>query len=157
MVLQCSKKIENVDRKPRTFWGKNYVFHRRKTSYFIFTYIFLLVLLFYQFHIYVHGYIYTYIYIYIHICIYVYYISVPTWTHSQNLLAAAETLSLKASSHGTSLKWPRRTIKRGVVIRYAMKCSIPFYEIAWKAMHKLKIKKWSIEENENEGLSLKHL
>ena len=30
--------------------------------------------------------------------------SVPTWTHSQNLLATAEALSLKISSHGASLK-----------------------------------------------------
>ena len=36
------------------------------------------------------------------------YTSIPTWTNSQNLLAAAEGLSLKISSHGTSLKWPRR-------------------------------------------------
>ena len=36
------------------------------------------------------------------------YASIPTWTHSQNLLAAAEAPSLKISSHGTSLKWSRR-------------------------------------------------
>ena len=35
------------------------------------------------------------------------YTSIPTWTHSQNSLAAAEALSLKISSHGTSLKWSR--------------------------------------------------
>ena len=36
------------------------------------------------------------------------YSSIPTWTHSQNLLAAAEALSLNISSHGTSwnkLSW----------------------------------------------------
>ena len=33
------------------------------------------------------------------------YISIPTWTHSQNLLTAAEALSLKISSPGLSLKW----------------------------------------------------
>ena len=34
------------------------------------------------------------------------HISTPTWTHSQNsLAAAAEGLSLKISSQGTSLKW----------------------------------------------------
>ena len=33
------------------------------------------------------------------------YTSIPTWNHSQNSLAAAEALSLKISSHGTSLKW----------------------------------------------------
>ena len=32
------------------------------------------------------------------------YTSIPIWTHSQNSLAAAEALSLKISSHGTSLK-----------------------------------------------------
>ena len=32
------------------------------------------------------------------------YTSIPTWTHSQNSLAAAEALSLKISSYGTSLK-----------------------------------------------------
>ena len=36
------------------------------------------------------------------------YTSIPTWTHSQNSLAAEETQSLKISSHGTSLKWLRR-------------------------------------------------
>ena len=36
------------------------------------------------------------------------YTSIPTWTHSQNSLAAAEALSLKISSHGTFLKWSRR-------------------------------------------------
>ena len=36
------------------------------------------------------------------------YTSIPTWTHSQNSLAAAEALSLKISSYGTSLKWSRR-------------------------------------------------
>ena len=34
--------------------------------------------------------------------------SIPPWTHSQNSLEAAESLSLKISSHGTSLKWSRR-------------------------------------------------
>ena len=34
------------------------------------------------------------------------YTSIPTWTHSQNSLAA-EALSLKISSHGTSLKYLR--------------------------------------------------
>ena len=33
------------------------------------------------------------------------YTWIPTWTHSQNLLAAAKALSLKISYHGTSLKW----------------------------------------------------
>ena len=36
------------------------------------------------------------------------YTSFLTWTHSQNSLAAAESLSLKISFHGTSLKWSRR-------------------------------------------------
>ena len=36
------------------------------------------------------------------------YTSIPTWTHLQNSLAAAEALSLKISSHGTSLKWSWR-------------------------------------------------
>ena len=36
------------------------------------------------------------------------YISIPTWTHSQNSQAAAEALSLKISSHWTSLKWSGR-------------------------------------------------
>ena len=33
------------------------------------------------------------------------YTSIPTWTHSHNSPAAAEALSLKISSYGTSLKW----------------------------------------------------
>ena len=36
------------------------------------------------------------------------YTSIPTWTHSKNSLAAAEALSLKISSRGTSLKWSHR-------------------------------------------------
>ena len=39
------------------------------------------------------------------------YTSIPTWTHSQNSLAAAEELSLKISSHGTSPKWSKRPSK----------------------------------------------
>ena len=33
------------------------------------------------------------------------YTSIPTWTHSQNPLAAVESMSSKISSYGTSLKW----------------------------------------------------
>ena len=36
------------------------------------------------------------------------YTPIPTWTHSQNSLAAAEVPSLKVSSYGTFLKWSRR-------------------------------------------------
>ena len=36
------------------------------------------------------------------------YTSIPTWAHSQNSLAAAETLSLRISSHGICLKWSWR-------------------------------------------------
>ena len=36
------------------------------------------------------------------------YTLIPTWTHSQNSLVAAEAQSLKISFHGTSLKWWRR-------------------------------------------------
>ena len=32
----------------------------------------------------------------------------PTWTQSKNSRAVAETLSLKVSSNGTSVKWSRR-------------------------------------------------
>ena len=39
------------------------------------------------------------------------YTSIPTGTHSQNSLAAAETLSLKIFFHGTSLKWSWRPSK----------------------------------------------
>ena len=35
---------------------------------------------------------------------YIPYTSIPTWTYLQNSLAAAEALSLKMSSQGTSLK-----------------------------------------------------
>ena len=38
----------------------------------------------------------------------VWLISIPTRTHLQNSLAAAEALTLKISSHGTSLKWSRK-------------------------------------------------
>ena len=37
------------------------------------------------------------------------YALTPTWNHSRNSLAAAETLSLKIYFHGTSLKWSRRS------------------------------------------------
>ena len=36
------------------------------------------------------------------------YTLIPTWTHSQNLLVAAEALSLKISSYGITLKSFRR-------------------------------------------------
>ena len=36
------------------------------------------------------------------------YTSIPTWTYSQNLLAAAETLTLKILSNGTFVKWSWR-------------------------------------------------
>ena len=36
------------------------------------------------------------------------YTSIPTWTHSQNSLAAAKALSLKISSHRISIKWSQR-------------------------------------------------
>ena len=36
------------------------------------------------------------------------YTLTPTWSHSQNSLAAVEALSLKIHSHRTSLKWSRR-------------------------------------------------
>ena len=65
------------------------------------------------------------------------YTSIPTWTHSQNSLAAAEAPSLKISAHGTSLKWSIRPpyppmehlsndnktipISTRIVIRYAIK------------------------------------
>ena len=39
------------------------------------------------------------------------YRSIPTWTRSQNLLAAGEAPSLKISCYGTSLKWSRRLSK----------------------------------------------
>ena len=34
--------------------------------------------------------------------------SIPTWTHSQNSLTAAEALSLEISSCETTLKWSQR-------------------------------------------------
>ena len=40
------------------------------------------------------------------------YASVPTWTHSQNSLAATEALSLKVSPNTTSLKWSQRQWNR---------------------------------------------
>ena len=36
------------------------------------------------------------------------YRSISNWTHSQNLIAAAEASSLKISYHGLSLKWSQR-------------------------------------------------
>ena len=46
---------------------------------------------------------------------------------SQNSLTAAEALSLKISSHGTSLKWSRTIpITTRIIISYAMKQGIPF-------------------------------
>ena len=36
------------------------------------------------------------------------YTSIPIWTHPQSSRAAAELLSFKISSHGTSLKWSQK-------------------------------------------------
>ena len=53
------------------------------------------------------------------------YTSISTWAHSQNSLAAAEALSLKASSHGTSLEWSQRLSQSAQeVISNAMKWGI---------------------------------
>ena len=46
------------------------------------------------------------------------YTSIPTWTNSQNSLAAAEALILKILSHGTSLKWSQRPFSMRIVISY---------------------------------------
>ena len=48
------------------------------------------------------------------------YTSMPTWTHWQNSLAAAEALSLKISSHGISLKWSQRLSQSAQELSYAM-------------------------------------
>ena len=50
------------------------------------------------------------------------YTPIPTWTYSQNPLAAAEALSWKISSHRTSLKWSWRPS-----LSYAMKRGISFW------------------------------
>ena len=56
------------------------------------------------------------------------YTSTLTWTHSQNSLPAAETLSLKISSHIISLKWsPRPSQSAWVVISYVMESGIPLW------------------------------
>ena len=39
------------------------------------------------------------------------YTPIAAWNHSQNLLAAAEALSLKIPSHGTNHKWLWRSSK----------------------------------------------
>ena len=53
------------------------------------------------------------------------YTSIPTWNHSQNLLAAAEAQSLKISPHRGSFKWSWRLSQSARdVIRYAMKWDI---------------------------------
>ena len=44
--------------------------------------------------------------------------SILTWTHSPNSLAAAEALSLKISSHGTSLKWSQRASQSAQAMRW---------------------------------------
>ena len=51
-----------------------------------------------------------------------------TLNHSQNSLAAAEALSLKISSHGTSLKYYKdHPISTRIVISYMVKWAIPFW------------------------------
>ena len=59
------------------------------------------------------------------------YASIPTWTHSQNSLAAAEAPSLKISSHGTSLKWSQKPSLSAPGWNYLMKRGIPLW-IWWK-------------------------
>ena len=45
------------------------------------------------------------------------YTSIPTWTHSQNSLAAVEALSLKIPFHGTAIKRsPRPSQSKGLHI-----------------------------------------
>ena len=51
------------------------------------------------------------------------YTSIQIWTHSQNSLAAAETLGLKICSHGTSqIITNTVSMSKGIVISYATKC-----------------------------------
>ena len=58
--------------------------------------------------------------------------SIPNWTYSQNSPAAAEALSLKISSHGTSQMIKKTVpISRRIVISYAMKPGILLW-IWWK-------------------------
>ena len=60
------------------------------------------------------------------------YTSIPTWTHSQNSLAAAEALSLKISSHGTSQMITKTIpISTRIVISYTMKQDSLFW-VYWK-------------------------
>ena len=61
------------------------------------------------------------------------YTSIPTWTHSQNSLAAGAAEAL-ISSYGTSLKWSQtKTVQISTtkIISYAMKRSILSW-ICWK-------------------------
>ena len=55
------------------------------------------------------------------------YTSIPTWTHSQNSLAA-EALSLKISSNGKTSQMTMKTISVSmrIVLNYAMKEGITF-------------------------------
>ena len=54
--------------------------------------------------------------------------TLPTWTHSQNSLAAAEAPSLKISSHGTSHMIEKTDpISTKMVISNAMKLGIPLW------------------------------
>ena len=60
------------------------------------------------------------------------YTSIPTWTHSQNSLAAAEAPSLKISSHVTSQMIMKSIpIITRIVISYAVKWGILLW-IWWK-------------------------
>ena len=63
------------------------------------------------------------------------YTSIPTSTHSQNWLAAAEALSLKISSRGTSLKWSQRPSQSAWEKLQAMQWNrAPCYEFDGKPM-----------------------
>ena len=68
------------------------------------------------------------------------YTSVPTWTHSQNLVAAIEGPSLEMCSHGTSLKWSMVGTK--IIINCVMKMWIHF-EFEEKSME-TETTTWSI-------------
>ena len=62
------------------------------------------------------------------------YTSIPTRTHSQNSVEAAEAPSLKISSHGTCLITKTVQVSMRIVVICAMKRSIPLSlkESQWK-------------------------
>ena len=79
------------------------------------------------------------------------YTWIPTWTQSQNSQATAEALSLKISSHGTSLKLSQRSTQSAQeVTGYALKWDI----LLWIWWNEMKTGQWKLRQQHDQNFPM---